>query len=224
MPPVILCPRLAVLVSGGGTTLQNLLDCVAAGTLSAQVVGVVSSRPDAYALERARRAGVPTRVVGPTPRADFSARVFDAVREWNVDYVAMAGWLQLLAIPADFRLRVLNVHPSLLPAFGGKGMYGRHVHEAALAAGVTVSGCTVHFVDDTYDTGPIVEQRAVDIADCATPEAVAKAVFAAECEAYPAAITRVAAGRWRLAGRRVVGLGEVAGNALRGTALGEPLA
>ncbi len=211
MPPVILCPRLAVLVSGGGTTLQNLLDRVRAGTLAAEIVGVVASKPDAFALDRARRAGVPTRVIPPTPRADFSARVFEAVREWNVDYVLLAGWLQLLAIPDDFRLRVLNIHPSLLPAFGGKGMYGRHVHEAALAAGVRVSGCTVHFVDDTYDTGPIVEQRAVDIADCATPADVARAVFAAECEAYPAALRRVAAGGWQLVGRRVV-LGSAAGD------------
>lgn len=204
MPPVILCPRLAVLVSGGGTTLQNLLDRVRASRLAAEIVGVVASKPDAYALDRARAAGVPTRVVPPTPRADSSARVFDAVRAWSVDYVLLAGWLQLLAIPDDFRLRVLNIHPSLLPAFGGRGMYGRHVHEAALAAGVRVSGCTVHFVDDTYDTGPIIEQRAVDIADCATPQDVARAVFAAECEAYPAAVRRVAAGAWRVVGRRVV--------------------
>jgi formyltetrahydrofolate-dependent phosphoribosylglycinamide formyltransferase len=204
MPPAILCPRLAVLASGGGTTLQNLLARVAAGTLTAEIVGVVASRPDAFALQRARRAGVPTQVIEPTPRADFSERVFAAVRLLSVDYVLLAGWLQLLAVPDDFRLRVLNIHPSLLPAFGGKGMYGHHVHEAALAAGVKVSGCTVHFVDDTYDTGPIVEQRAVNIAACATPVEVAAAVYAAECEAYPAAIRRVAAGRWRLAGRRVV--------------------
>ena len=204
MPPAILCPRLAVLASGGGTTLQNLLDRVAAGTLTAEIVGVVASRPDAFALQRARRAGVPTQVIGPTPRADFSERVFAAVRLLNVDYVLLAGWLQLLAVPDDFRLRVLNIHPSLLPAFGGKGMYGHHVHEAALAAGVKVSGCTVHFVDDTYDTGPIVEQRAVTIAACETPVEVAAAVYAAECEAYPAAIRRVAAGQWRLVGRRVV--------------------
>ena len=204
MPPAILCPRLAVLASGGGTTLQNLLDRVAAGTLTAEIVGVVASRPDAFALQRARRAGVPTQDIEPTPRADFSERVFAAVRLLNVDYVLLAGWLQLLAVPDDFRLRVLNIHPSLLPAFGGKGMYGHHVHEAALAAGVKVSGCTVHFVDDTYDTGPIVEQRAVTIAECTTPVEVAAAVYAAECEAYPAAIRRVAAGRWRLVGRRVV--------------------
>ena len=204
MPPAILCPRLAVLVSGGGTTLQNLLDRVAAGRLTARIAGVIASNPDAVALQRARAAGVPTRVIGPTPRADFSTRIFDAARALEIDFVLLAGWLKLLAVPDDFRLRVLNIHPSLLPAFGGQGMYGRHVHEAALAAGVKVSGCTVHFVDDTYDTGPIVEQRAVSVADCGTPEEVARAVFAAECEAYPAAIERVAAGGWRVVGRRVV--------------------
>ena len=203
MPEAILCPRLAVLASGNGTTLQNLLDRAGAGTLSACVAGVVASRPDAFALERARRAGLPTAVVTPAAGPDFSARVFDAVRGWAVDYVALAGWLHLLTIPDDFRLRVLNIHPSLLPAFGGKGMYGHHVHEAAFAAGVKVSGCTVHFVDDSYDTGPIVEQRAVDVAGCRTPEEFAAAVFAAECEAYPAAIARVAAGGWRVVGRRV---------------------
>lgn len=201
MPEPILCPRLAVLASGGGTTLQNLLDRDAAGALSACLAGVVVSRPDAVALDRARRAGLPSRVVPPGP--DLSARAFDVVRGWAVDYVVLAGWLHLLTIPDDFRLRVLNIHPSLLPAFGGQGMYGRHVHEAVLEAGVKVSGCTVHFVDDTYDTGPIVEQRAVSVADCRTPAEVAAAVFAAECEAYPAAIARVAAGGWRVVGRRV---------------------
>ena len=102
--------------------------------------------------------------------------------------VCLAGWLHLLPIPADFRRRVLNIHPSLLPAFGGKGMYGRHVHEAVLAAGAPVSGCTVHFADDEYDTGPVLVQRSVPVLAGDTPETLAARVFAAECEAYPEAI------------------------------------
>lgn len=197
-------PRLAVLLSGSGTTLQNLLDRRAAGTFAADITLVVGSRPDAHGLERAVAAGIATAVERPTPPATFSERVFGLVRAAGADLVILAGWLHLLPIPADFRHRVLNIHPSLLPAFGGRGMYGRHVHAAVFAAGVKVTGCTVHFADDAYDTGPIVAQAAVDIAECDSAEQIAAAVFAAECEMYPAAITRVAAGGWRVEGRRVV--------------------
>lgn len=195
--------RLAVLLSGNGSTLQNILDARAAGTLPADVVVVVSSRADAYGLERARRADIPTAVEPPRPKATLSERVFAHARGAGADLVVLAGWLHLLTIPADFRLRVLNIHPSLLPAFGGPGMYGRHVHDAVFDAGVRVSGCTVHFADDTYDTGPIVAQHAADVADCRTPDEVAARVAAAERVAYPAAIARVLAGGWRVAGRRV---------------------
>ena len=197
-------PRLCALVSAGGTTLQNLIDRTADGRLDAEIAGVVSSDPAAFAVTRAGRAGLPVRVVGRTPADTFSDRVFDAVRVFQPDLVVLAGWLHLLRVPADFRMRVLNIHPSLLPAFGGKGMYGRHVHEAVLAYGAKVSGCTVHFADDTYDTGPVVVQRAVPVLDGDTAHDLAERVYAAECDAYPEAITRVAAGGWRLAGRRVV--------------------
>ena len=198
-------PRLAVLVSGSGTTLANLLAERAAGRFAADFALVLSSTPAALALARAAAAGVPTAIETPTPRATFSDRVFACVRAAGADLVVLAGWLQLLAIPDDFRLRVLNIHPSLLPAFGGRGMYGSHVHRAAFAAGVRVSGCTVHFADDSYDTGPIIAQTAVDVGTCASPDEIAAAVFVAECATYPAAITRIAAGNWRLDGRRVVG-------------------
>ena len=197
-------PRLAVLLSGGGTTLQNLLDQKAAGTFVADITLVVCSRPDAHGLVRAAAAGIPTAVERPTPPETVSDRVFGLVRAAGADLVVLAGWLHLLSIPDDFRHRVLNIHPSLLPAFGGRGMYGRHVHEAVFEAGVKVSGCTVHFADAAYDTGPIVAQTAVDIAECDSPDEVAAKVFAAACGTYPAAITRVAAGGWRVEGRRVV--------------------
>ena len=200
-------PRLAVLVSAGGTTLQNLIDRIADGRLNAEIVAVVSSNPDAFGNERARRANIPVTVV-PRRTPDFAAAVFDAVRAANPDLVVLAGWLHLLTIPPDFRFRVLNIHPSLLPAFGGKGMYGHRVHEAVLAYGAKVSGCTVHFTDDSYDTGPVVVQRTVPVLDDDTPDTLAARVFAAECEAYPEAIRLVTAGNWRIDGRRVVATGK----------------
>jgi phosphoribosylglycinamide formyltransferase-1 len=199
--------RLAVLISGGGTTLQNLIDRIGDGRLAARIVGVVSSRADVRGVERAQQAGLPVAVVDRRrPEA-----VWDAVRQFGPDLVCLAGWLHLLPIPADFRQRVLNIHPALLPAFGGKGMFGRHVHEAVLAYGARVSGCTVHFADDTYDTGPILVQRCVPVLDGDDPDTLAARVFAAECEAYPEAIRLMAEGRVRIDGRRVVIAGSRAG-------------
>lgn len=186
MPPRL--PRLVVLLSGSGSTLQNLLDRCADGRLAATVAGVVSSRPDVFGVERARRAGVPVVVAEKTGRSEAA---FAAARNWQADLVVCAGWIHLLKVPPDFRGRVLNVHPSLLPKFGGKGMYGRHVHEAVLAAGETESGCTVHLVDDTYDTGPVVLQARVPVLPGDTPDVLAERVQAAEREALPAGIAQV---------------------------------
>ena len=197
-------PKLAVLISGGGTTLQNLMDCIRTGELHASIEVVISSRPDALGVERAKQQGLPVQVITPQPRGDFSDRVFAAIRAANVDFVIMGGWLQLLPIPDDFRQRVLNIHPSLLPAFGGRGMYGHHVHEAVFASGVKISGCTVHFVDDTYDTGPIILQRAIDISHCQTTTEIAAEVFKQECQVYPDAIRLIASGKWRVEGKRVL--------------------
>jgi phosphoribosylglycinamide formyltransferase-1 len=199
--------RLVALVSGGGTTLQNLIDRIATGSLHTQIVGVVSSRADAFGVERAKRAGLPVAVVEATSRrqrSEFADDVWAAVRAFAPDLVCFAGWLHLLPIPADFRLKVLNIHPALLPAFGGKGMYGRHVHEAVLNYGAKVSGCTVHFADDTYDTGPILVQRCVPVKEDDDPDTLAARVFQAECEAYPEAIELIASGRVSVQGRRVV--------------------
>lgn len=197
--------RLVALVSGGGTTLQNLIDRAAAGTLPAQLVGVVASRADAFGVTRAERAGIPVSVVGAAPRrASFAEEVWAAVRGFAPELVCLAGWLHLLPIPADLRHRVLNIHPSLLPAFGGKGMYGHHVHEAVLAYGARVSGCTVHFADDSYDTGPILVQRCVPVKNGDTPDTLAARVYQAECEAYPEAIRLIAEGKVTVQGRRVL--------------------
>lgn len=198
--------RLAVLLSGTGTTLQNLLDRSADGRLRAQIVLVVSSKPDAFGLERARKAGVPTAVVVRKECADaaeFSRRVFEHVRRAEAQLVCMAGFLQLLPIPDDFLGRVMNIHPALIPAFCGKGMYGHHVHEAVLASGVKESGCTVHFADNQYDHGPIILQRTVPVLDGDTTDALAARVFEQECEAYPEAIRLFAEGKLNLQGRSV---------------------
>jgi formyltetrahydrofolate-dependent phosphoribosylglycinamide formyltransferase len=205
-PPMAGPIRLAVLLSGSGTTLQNLLDRSAAGRLAGQVVLVVSNRADAFGLKRAEQAGVPTAVVDRQAcrsREEFSDRLFGHCRQARADLVCLAGFLQLLTIPADFQGRVLNIHPALIPAFCGKGFYGHHVHEAVLASGVKWTGCTVHFADNQYDHGPIVLQRPVPVLDDDTPDSLAARVFEQECEAYPEAIRLFAEGRLRAEGRRV---------------------
>jgi formyltetrahydrofolate-dependent phosphoribosylglycinamide formyltransferase len=198
--------RLAVLLSANGTTLQNLLDRIADGRLKAQVVLVISNRSDAFGLVRAEASGVPTAVVDRkecASREEFSERIFAMCREPRADLVCLAGFLQLLRIPDDFQNRVMNIHPALMPAFCGKGYYGHHVHEAVLAYGAKVSGCTVHFTDNQYDHGPIILQRPVLVLDDDTPELLAERVFRQECEAYPEAIQLAAEGRLRVEGRRV---------------------
>ncbi len=193
--------QLAVLLSGGGSTMQNLAERSAAGTLAGRVKRVVASNPKAGGIERAERWGLPCEVLPRREFADaaaYSEAVFDRVREAGCDLVCLAGFLSLLVIPEDFAGRVMNIHPSLLPAYGGKGMHGRHVHEAVLAAGETVSGCTVHFADNSYDTGPIILQRTCPVLPADDADALAARVFAQECEAYPEAINAFAAGRLRV--------------------------
>ena len=198
---------LSVLVSGGGKTLQNLFDRIADGRLNARVGVVIASRVDAFGLERARQAGVPAYVVSRRDHADvaaFSAAVFDLCRAHSVGLVCLAGWLQLLKIPYDQAGRVINIHPALLPKFGGRGMFGRHVHEAVLAAGETESGCTVHYVDNEYDSGPVILRKTCPVRPGDTATLLAERVFATEREAYPEAITAIADGRVHLEGRHVL--------------------
>src|SRR3954447_16497484 len=206
-PPILDPPiRLAVCVSGGGTTLQNLIDRIESGELSAEIVLVVVSRPGVGAIARAEAAGIP--VVEALRRdysdvADFSAAVFDPIRRARADLVILGGFLALIEIPPDYEGRVINIHPALIPAFCGKGYHGLIVHQDAIEMGVKVSGCTVHFADATYDTGPIILQRTVPVLDDDTPESLAARVFEAECEALPEAIALYAAGRLLVEGRRV---------------------
>ena len=197
---------IAVLISGGGTTLQNLIDRVAAGTLPVRIVQVVSSKANAFGIERARDAGIPVEVVErkahPTLEA-FSDRTFELCRRAGAQLICFGGYLQLLKIPPDYRGKVLNIHPALLPSFGGRGMYGQHVHEAVLEYGAKMSGCTVHMVDDQYDHGPIVAQRAVEVLPDDTPETLAGRVFRQECELYPEVIRVFVEGRITVEGREV---------------------
>jgi formyltetrahydrofolate-dependent phosphoribosylglycinamide formyltransferase len=198
--------RVAVLLSGNGTTLQNLIGRIDEGKLAARIALVISNQPDAFGLVRAERAGIPTAVVERAhfdSRAAFSARIFDLCREAEVQLVCMAGFMQLLCIPENFLGRVMNIHPSLIPAFCGKGFYGERVHEAALEYGVKLSGCTVHFADNVYDHGPIILQRTVPVCADDTPHSLAARVFEQECEAYPEAIQLFAEGRLLIQGRKV---------------------
>jgi phosphoribosylglycinamide formyltransferase 1 len=188
--------RLAVFLSGSGTTLQNLIDCIATSSLAAEIALVVSNKAGVLGLEKAKLAGIPTAVVMRKDYANleaFSERFFDLAAEAEVDLVCLAGFLAKLKIPSDFAGHVLNIHPSLLPRHGGKGMYGIHVHEAVLKAGDKFTGCTVHLVDDEYDHGQIVHQRRIPVTFNDTPESLAKRVFAEECLAYPEAIRMWAA-------------------------------
>ena len=188
--------RLAVLLSGSGRTLENLLDWIAAGRLAASVERVVSSRGDVRGVRLAERAGIPVTVLPPAgrPLADWSDAIFAACRSAMPDLVVMAGFLHLVEIPADFAGRVINIHPALLPAFGGKGFHGMHVHRAVVARGCTISGCTVHLVDNEYDHGRILLQQAVPVLRDDTAESLAARVFAAECETLPESINRIASG------------------------------
>lgn len=198
--------RLAVLLSGSGTTLQNIVDCIRAGTLDASVELVIGSRPGLKGIDRASAAGLPHSVICRKDYADvpsFSAEVFRQIEAARPDLIILAGWLCLLDLPQHWIGRTMNIHPSLLPSFGGKGMFGHHVHEAVLAHGCKVSGCTVHFVDNTYDTGPIILQRTCPVMEGDSADALAARVFEQEKLAYPEAIRLFAAKRLQIDGRQV---------------------
>ncbi|MCC6491437.1 MAG: phosphoribosylglycinamide formyltransferase [Pirellulales bacterium] len=198
--------RLAVLISGGGRTLKNFLDLAADDRLPVDVRLVISSASAARGLAFAQEANIPTAVFERRQYDSHQAygdALFAACREANVDYVAMAGFLKLAPVPADFTARVLNIHPALIPSFCGHGMYGLRVHQAALDYGVKVTGVTVHFVDNQYDAGPIIWQQPVPVFDDDDAESLAKRVFEAEKEAYPHVLRLLAAGRIELEGRKV---------------------
>ncbi len=195
-----------MLISGSGRTLQNFIDLSAEGRLKAQVVKVVSTRPDAYGLDRARAVGVPAVTVQRADYdkvAEFSAAVTAELQAEGVELIAMAGFLSLYRLPDAYLGRTMNIHPALLPSFGGKGFYGDRVHQAVLDYGCKVSGCTVHFASNEYDKGPIILQKTVPVLDDDDAHTLADRVFAMETEAYPEAINLFAEGRLKIEGRRV---------------------
>lgn len=185
--------KTAVLVSGGGTNLQALIDSAARGEMpDVELALVVSNKQGAYALERARQAGIPALYIGS---ADFEARLSDTLREAGIGLVVLAGFLRILSpeFTAGWAGRMINIHPSLIPAFCGEGYYGLHVHEAALARGVKVTGATVHFVNEIPDGGEIILQKAVEVRPGDTPESLQRRVMEeAEWELLPQAAQRVA--------------------------------
>ena len=199
--------RIAVLLSGNGSTLQNILDLAAEGQLDVEVVCVIASRAKAYGLERAENASIPTHAIPRKDYADtesFSAAIWSALEAHQPELVVLAGFMSLLAVPEVYENRIMNVHPALIPSFCGKGMFGHHVHQAVLDYGAKVTGVTVHFVDAHYDNGPIIAQRTVALREDDTAATIAERVQAEERRLYPEAIQLFAEGRIRVEGRRVI--------------------
>ncbi len=194
--------NVVVLVSGGGTNLQAVIDGVESGAVTnTRIAGVISNNVGAYALERARKHGIASKCVSPkmfASREEFNEKLTEAVGEMEPDLIVLAGFLVVIPplMTAKYQNRIINIHPSLIPAFCGKGYYGLKVHEAALSRGVKVAGATVHFVDEGTDTGPIILQKAVAVEDGDTPEALQRRVMEqAEWKILPRAIDLIANGK-----------------------------
>lgn len=180
------------MISGGGRTLAYLAAAVKEGRLNARIVGVVSSTPPgSEGFAKAELMGFPVQHLPGHPSA---AALEQMVMKWRPDYVVLAGYLKKLEVPASLAGRIVNIHPALLPAFGGKGLYGRRVHEAVLAGGVRESGCTVHLVDGEYDHGPVLLRRTCPVLPGDTPETLAARVFEEEKRAYVEALGTLVAG------------------------------
>jgi len=195
--------NLAVFISGSGTGLQSIIDASRRGELSARVAWVVSSSSDAFGLRRAARADIESFVFKPgkySSATEAAADLLRRLKERDIQYIALAGYLKLLPteVVAAYPKRILNIHPGLLPKYGGKGMYGHHVHEAVLAAGEKESGPTVHLVDEVYDHGKILEQVRVPVLDNDTPETLAQRVLLEEHKLYPAVIEKLITGKYEV--------------------------
>ncbi len=198
--------NLAVLISGGGTTLQNIIDKTDDGSLNARIRVVICNSPNAYGIKRAEQNSIPTAIVqrkNYNQPETFSNAIIKEIEKHPVDLIILAGFLHLFKIPDTYAGKVMNIHPGLIPSFCGKGFYGHHVHEAAIESGVKISGCTVHFVDNEYDRGPIIIQRTVHVNADDSPDTLAEKVFREECIAYPDAIRLFAEGRLKIDGRKV---------------------
>jgi formyltetrahydrofolate-dependent phosphoribosylglycinamide formyltransferase len=193
---------------GRGTNMQAIIDACASGKINGEVVLVIGVKDDAPAMERARSVGVKTLTISPKDYAtadDYDNAIFQALADHRVDLICLAGYMRVLGakIVERWRNRIMNVHPALIPSFCGKGMYGHHVHEAVIARGVKYTGVTVHFVDEDYDTGPIILQTVVPVEDDDTPETLAARVLKQEHQTYTDAIALFADGKLEVVGRKV---------------------
>jgi formyltetrahydrofolate-dependent phosphoribosylglycinamide formyltransferase len=193
---------------GRGTNMQAIIDACASGKINGEVVLVIGVKDDAPAMERARSAGVKTLTISPKDYAtaeEYDNAIFQALADHSVDLICLAGYMRVLGakIVERWRNRIMNVHPALIPSFCGKGMYGHHVHEVVIARGVKYTGVTVHFVDEDYDTGPIILQTVVPVEDDDTPETLAARVLKQEHQTYTDAIALFADGKLEVVGRKV---------------------
>lgn len=172
--------NLAVFASGSGTTLQAIIDSIENKKLDAKISIVVSNNPDAYALERARKAGIPTYIITSKGIENIDNELSEVLKKYEIDLIVLAGYLRKIGDKLLARYRIINTHPSLLPKFGGKGMHGMHVHQAVIDAGEKISGVTVHFVNDEYDSGSIIRQTIVEVLDTDDAESLSAKVQKAE--------------------------------------------
>ena len=201
--------KIAVFAPGGGSNLQAFVDGIESGYIEAGIRVVISNRKEAFALERAKKHNIEALYVTPVDCKDsgeYFNKLSKVMESREIDLICLAGFL-LMVYPEfikKYKGRILNIHPALLPCFGGKGMYGRRVHEAVIQSGAKFSGCTVHFVDEEYDHGPIIIQRVVPVLDNDTPETLAARVLKEEHKAYPEAVKLYVEGKLEIKGRRVI--------------------
>lgn len=200
--------RLAILASGNGTNLQAIIDAVESGRLEAQIALVLSDRSNAYALSRAERHGIMPQLLVRTEKnkAEYFRLLLESVEKANVDLIVLAGFMKIL--PAFFiekyENRIINIHPSLLPAFGGRGLYGSKVHRAVMESGARITGCTVHFASHDVDGGPIIEQMCMEVRDIDTEETIAERIHEIEHVALVKALSLVLSGNYEIRGKRVI--------------------
>ncbi|HIC24082.1 MAG: phosphoribosylglycinamide formyltransferase [Planctomycetota bacterium] len=185
--------KIGFLLSGGGRTLENLVEVIEQRSLAARICLVISNRSGIGGLERARRLGIPSQI-HPCKNTEGSVEIFQALDEAGCQWALLGGWLRKLVVPPEWLGRVVNIHPSLLPRHGGAGCYGDHVHRRVLEGGDSTTGCTVHFVDDDYDHGPVILQEEIPVLPDDTVESLGSRVFEAEIRAYPKALEKILAG------------------------------
>lgn len=199
--------NIGVLVSGGGSNLKALMDKINDGYIDGKIAIVISDRRGAYGIERAESAGIPSLVLDKKTMSheELNIKIFDALKSYDVDLVVLAGYLSILSekIIAEYRNAIINIHPSLIPSFCGPGYYGLKVHRSVIEYGARVSGCTVHFVDEGTDTGPIILQKAVEVMEDDTPETLQKRILEFEHKLLPEAVRLFCLGGVQIDGRKV---------------------